>query len=89
MAHPIIEALYIGLLASGLSQPADEPKAVLSVPNPPASVQLPLRQRVVYDWAAGERQVFHHRVAERRIGDQPMVGMSDAQVKRILVESSG
>ena len=88
MAHPIIEALYIGLLTSGLSQPVDAPKTVRSPPSPPPSIQLPMRQRIVYDWAAGERRVFNHGLVGRAVADKPMVGMSDAQVERIVVGSN-
>ncbi len=83
MAHPIIEALYIGLLTGGLSQPVDTPQPVMSQPTETAVVEMPVRRRVVYDWANGERVVFRHDASSRVLGEQPVVGMTDAQVDRI------
>ncbi len=84
MAHPIIEALYIGLLTSGMSQPVDAPKPVISEPAPTSVIEMPMRQRVVYDWAAGQRLVFDAKVATPSMTRQPVVGITDEQVDRMI-----
>jgi hypothetical protein len=84
MAHPIIEALYIGLLTSGLSQPVDAPRVVITPPVASPAVQMPARPRVVYDWAAGERLVFTRAAHDREPSRQPMVGITDEQVQRMV-----
>lgn len=90
MAHPIIEALYIGLLTSGMSQPVDAPKPVVSNPTTASSViEMRVRQRVVYDWAAGQRRVFDAPAARPALTDQPVVGITDEQVDRIIGGSTG
>jgi len=84
MAHPILEALYIGLLTSGLSQPVDVARTVVAPPVASPAVQMPARPRVVYDWAAGQRLVFTRAARDREPSRQPMVGITDEQVQRMV-----
>lgn len=82
MAHPIIEALYIVLLTSGMSQPVDAPRPVLSNPTHTSVIEMRVRQRVVYDWAAGQRLVFDAPAARPALTGQPVVGIVDEQADR-------
>jgi hypothetical protein len=66
-----------------LSQPADAPKPVVSPPTAASVIEAPIRQRVVYDWAAGERLVFDTGATTPTMTSQPVVGITDEQVDRI------
>jgi hypothetical protein len=76
------------LLTSGLSQPVDIPKPVVSARVPTNVIEMPLRQRVVYDWAAGERLVFDRGKLAPSMTSRPVVGITDEQVDRIVGASA-
>jgi hypothetical protein len=84
MAHPFLEALYIGLLASGSGQAVDAPQQIVT-PLPLCShcVESPARSpRIVYNWSAGTRSVYS-RNAVSFPNASPMVGMTEWQVRRL------
>jgi hypothetical protein len=90
MAHPLIEALYIGLLASNLGQAGGEPAAAAAAaPEPaPGCVAAAPRcgERVVYDWASGSR-VVHVGVSEAPA--RPMLGITEDQARRLADPAAG
>ena len=84
MAHPLIEALYIGLLASGPVQPVDVahlPVASLS-PCGQCVERASRSPRVVYNWATGTRSIYGRGGITVPEGS-PMVGMTEWQVRRL------
>ena len=92
MAHPIIEAIYIGLFASTVGQPVDVPKEPVAQATAPACVECRMTTsrapRVVYNWAAGTRSVY--RAPRKPVLDEtPMVGMSELQMRRISGLAAG
>ncbi|MCB1771976.1 MAG: hypothetical protein KDI88_00045 [Gammaproteobacteria bacterium] len=84
MAHPLIEALYIGLLASGPGHAVDVANLpVTSLPSCPYCVESGVRSpRVVYNWAAGTRSIYGRGGITVPDGS-PMVGMTEWQVRRL------
>jgi hypothetical protein len=90
MAHPLLEALYIGLLASNLGQNGVEPTLAVASAfecTPRCVAAAPRRaERVVYDWAAGNR-VVHPTVLEAP--EPPMLGISADQARRLVDASAG
>ena len=90
MAHPLVEAIYIGLFASGVAQPVEvHTQPVVSAPTcvecKAASTRAP---RVVYDWAAGTRSVYT-QVPPAAIKKAPMVGITEWQVRRLNGSTAG
>ena len=91
MAHPLLEAIYIGLFAGGVAQPVEVPEQpVLSTPScvecrAAAPVKAP---RVVYDWAAGTRSVYT-QVAPSMVKKAPMVGITEWQIQRLDRSAAG
>ncbi|MDJ0738781.1 MAG: hypothetical protein QNJ91_03630 [Gammaproteobacteria bacterium] len=90
MAHPILEALYIGLFASTVAQPVDTlEQPVVTVPTyTQCSVESARAPRVVYDWASGTRSVYRTPV-KSEVADTPMVGITEWQVRRISGLAAG
>lgn len=90
MAHPLVEALYIGLFASGVAQPVDTlPQTVAEKPAQSQHVSQPARApRVVYDWAAGTRSVYRRQAAGIP-SDAAQVGITEWQVQRIVGPAAG
>lgn len=91
MAHPLLEALYIGLLASNLGQAGGDPAAMAAAPLDCAprcvAAAAPRRtERVVYDWAAGSR-VIHPTVVDTPA--PPMLGITEDQARRLLDPAAG
>jgi hypothetical protein len=90
MAHPLLEALYIGLLASNLGQGGAEAAdaAAAAVDCAPRCVASSPRraERVVYDWAAGSR-VVHPTVVEAP--EPPMLGITADQARRLADPTAG
>ncbi|MCB1790345.1 MAG: hypothetical protein KDJ27_09970 [Gammaproteobacteria bacterium] len=82
MAHPIIETLYLGLLASSAMPPAiDSHHVEVGAIVAPAHVAS-ATPRVVYDWAGRMRTLYPgNRTAVA--GDGPMVGISEGQIERM------
>jgi hypothetical protein len=90
MAHPLLEALYIGLLASnmGAGGAAGADVAVATTECPPRCVAAASRrgERVVYDWASGSRMV-HPAVLDAPA--RPMLGISADQALRLSDPAAG
>ena len=91
MAHPLLEAIYIGLFAGGVAQPVEVPtQPVVSAPScvecgAAAPAKAP---RVVYDWAAGTRSVYT-QLPPSAIGRTPMVGITEWQIQRLNGSAAG
>ncbi len=91
MAHPLFEAIYIGLFAGGVAQPVEVPEQpVMSAPTcVECRAAAPVRaQRVVYDWAPGTRSVYT-RVTPSVVKKAPMVGITEWQVQRLTGSAAG
>jgi len=84
MAHPVIEALYIGLFATGVAQPVDVPRTpTVEDAGQFECVSVATRPpRVVYDWVAGRRAVYHTAPVAVR-PDAPQVGINEVQIQRM------
>jgi hypothetical protein len=90
MAHPLLEAIYIGLFAGGVAQPVE-------IPNPPVvaapgcvecAAAAPARApRVVYDWASGTRNVYASVKPNMRTA--PTVGITEWQIRRLNGSAAG
>ena len=91
MAHPLLEAIYIGLFAGGVAQPVEVPKQpVMSAPScvECRAVAPTKASRVVYDWAAGTRSVYT-QLPPSAIGKAPMVGITEWQIQRLNGSAAG
>jgi len=91
MAHPLLEAIYIGLFAGGVAQPVEVPRQPeMSAPSciecrAAAPAKAP---RVVYDWAAGTRSIYT-QVPPSAIEGAPMVGITEWQIRRLNGSATG
>lgn len=90
MAHPIIEALYIGLFAASAVQPVDAPREVTVSDRPCSECRVVSERapRVVYNWAAGSRIVYRSVAGAERL-DAPLVGITDKQIRRMTRLAAG
>ena len=91
MAHPLLEAIYIGLFAGGVAQPVEVPKQpVVSAPScvECRAVTPGKAPRVVYDWASGTRSVYA-KIPRSEIEKAPKVGITESQIRRLNGSAAG
>lgn len=84
MAHPIIEALYIGLLTTGMTQPGQgSAESIVATVEPPAQVIEMRRERTVYDWSARRKTTYRYGLE-----GEPLIGLSEDQLHRLAATST-
>ena len=90
MAHPLLEAIYIGLFAGGVAQPVEVPRQpVVAAPGCIECIASPARApRVVYDWAGGTRNVYAS-VKRNDLRTAPTVGITEGQIRRLNGSAAG
>lgn len=91
MAHPLLEAVYLGLFAGSVAQPIEVPKQPVMVA--PGCIECataaPARApRVVYDWASGTRSVYAS-AAPTDLRTPPAVGVTEWRNRRLDGPAAG
>lgn len=91
MAHPLIEAIYLGLFASGVAQPVDVPirpvtQKVVCSTCIAADTRAP---HVLYNRAAGTRSVYIEAVHPPGVHNSPKVRITEWQDLRTAPITAG
>lgn len=89
MAHPFIEALFIGLFATNAADPVEtQPTTPVALPDCTHCVTAPAAStRVVYDWAAGTRSVYRKDI--KAPASAPLVGVTEWRKRRAADPKTG